>query len=146
MRATLGWTFAILVYAAGVVLIIRQPFWWYPNRAEPIAAAAPVASSASPPLPALSPPLTLIAPEVKELFALYQRHTHHLPRNARDFLLERIQSWHHLSPDLQAETVTILRQLPHLDRYQALEYLRQLQANALNRTTEQRPLPAHWEE
>ena len=144
MRATLGWAFAVLLYAAGVVCIIRQPVWWYPNRAAPIAAAAPVAIPAAQSFSAFAPHLSLLAPEVKELFALYQRHTHHLPRHVRDFFLERLQSWSDLSPDLQAETATMLRQMPTLNQQQALEYVYQQHTNMLKRT-EQRLPPTSWE-
>jgi hypothetical protein len=145
MRTKLGWTFVVMAYATGVLLMVCQPFWWYPYRVGLIATAA----SAAPPPPqsffTSSSHLSLLAPEVKELFALYQRSTHLMPRPARDFLLERLQSWSDLSYDLRAETAAILRRLPRLDGHQALVYLQQQSANVMDSTAERLEIPAGWE-
>jgi hypothetical protein len=136
MRTKLGWMLAVMAYTAGVLLIVRQYAGWYPNRVNLHAAAT---FATQPPLPAFptSPAyLSLVSPEVKELFALYQRGTYHLPRTTRDFLLERLQSWNELSPDLQAEVATLLRQLPQLDHDQALVYLQQQRSYVIGSTAE----------
>jgi hypothetical protein len=123
----LGWLLAVLAYAIGMLLIVRQHAWWYPHRTNLVAVAvsAEQDTALKPPAPAN---LSLVSAEVKELFALYQRATYHLPRASRDLLLERLRAWADLSPTLQAETAAILRQLPHLDRHQALAYLQQYRA------------------
>jgi hypothetical protein len=130
MRTTPGWILAVVAYAIGMLLIVRQHAWWYPHRTHPVAAAvsAEQETTVNPPVPAN---MSLVGAEVKELFALYQRTTYHLPRTARDFLLERLRAWADLSPDLQAETAAILRQLPHLDHHQALVYLQKYRATGM---------------
>jgi hypothetical protein len=129
MRTKLGWTLAVMAYTAGVLLIVRQYAGWYPRQVN---LHQPPPQS----FPAPASYLSLVSPEVKELFVLYQHGTRHLPRSVRDFLLERLQSWNELSPDLQAETATILRQLPHLDRHQALGYLQQQRTHAIGSKAE----------
>lgn len=142
MRTKLGWTFAIIAYTAGVLLIVRQPAWWYPQRTNLPTATAVATPLASQTLTSTPLSLSLLAPEVKELFALYQRGTHHLPRSTRDFLLERLQSWSELSPDLQAETTAILHHLQSLDRAQALAYLQPYLGAVTENQGDTPPVPA----
>jgi hypothetical protein len=124
MRAKLGWVLVVLAYIVGGLLIVHQHSWWYPNQNDPVAATTSVEPNTS--LMASPPSLSFLSPEVKELFALYQRSTYHLPRPLQDFLQERLRSWSDLSPDMQAETVAILQQLARLDRHQALGYVQRL--------------------
>ena len=124
MRVKLGCVLAVMAYAAGMLLIVHQHSWWYPTPNNPVAATTSVEPNTS---PLASPPsLSFLSPEVKELFVLYQRGTYHLPHPLQDFLLERLRSWSDLSPDMRAETVSILQQLARLDRHQALVYVQRL--------------------
>jgi len=124
MRTKLGWVLAVLAYVTGGLLIVHQHSWWYPNQNDPVAATTSVEPN-MPPL-ASPPSLSFLSPEVKELFALYQRSTYYLPRPLQDFLLERLRSWSDLSLDMRAETAAILQQLTRLDRHQALIYVQRL--------------------
>jgi hypothetical protein len=124
MRTKLGWVLAVMAYIAGVLLIVHQHSWWYPNHNDLVAAPTSVEPS-TPPL-ASPPSLSFLSPEVKDLFALYQRSTYHLPHPLQDFLLERLRSWSDLSPDMRADTAAILQQLTRLDRHQALVYVQRL--------------------
>jgi len=144
MRTTLGWMLAVVAYAIGMLLIVRQHAWWYPHRTSLVAAAvsAEQATTLKPSVPAN---LSLVSAEVKELFALYQRTTYHLPRASRDLLLERLRAWADLSPALQTETVAILRQLPHLDRHQALMYLQQYRATSMDSKASMLAVPVDFE-
>jgi hypothetical protein len=144
MRTKLGWTLAVIAYIAGVLLIVHQYAGWYPQRADPLAAAFAIQPS-PPSLLVPSSHLSLVSPEVKELFALYQRGTCYLPHEVHDFLLERLRSWYELSPDLQAETATILQQLPYLDRHQALVYLQQQRIHIIGSKAASFWASAGWE-
>jgi hypothetical protein len=124
MRTKLGWVLTVMGYVAGVLLIVHQHSWWYPNQNDTVAATTSVEPN-TPPL-ASPPSLSFLSPEVKELFALSQRSTYHLPRLLQDFLQERLRSWSGLSPDMRAETVAIRQQLARLDRHQALIYVQRL--------------------
>jgi hypothetical protein len=103
---------------------VYQHSWWYLHQHDPV--AAPMSMEPNTPPWISLPSLSFLSPEVKELFALYQRSTYHLPSPLQGFLLERLRSWSDLSPDMRAETAAILQQLVRLDRHQALVYAQRL--------------------